>query len=167
DNQPSGTFLTHIQAEDKDKTYPIMYYIHPFDLNYIQNFLELNPNGSLYTKIKFDSKQITKLHFRIIANDSLYIDMITIEILISYKPILKTSSPYCFVIQNRDYIRIQLESYNNVSFSIRNPSSTDLKLFSNGTLIVKSLIRKYSFDIYLEDNSSSSIFTNFKLSIQP
>ncbi|CAF0983298.1 unnamed protein product [Adineta steineri] len=167
DNQPSGTFLTHIQAEDKDKNYPIMYYIHPFDLNYIQNFLELNPNGSLYTKVKFDSKRITKLHFRIIANDSLYIDMITIEILISYKPILKTSSPYCFVIQNHDYIRIQLESYNNVSFSIRNPSSTDLKLFSNGTLIVKSLIRKYSFDIYLEDNSSSSIFTNFKLSIQP
>ncbi len=166
DNQPSGTFLSHIQAEDKDKNDEIVYHIHPNDINYIGNFIELNPNGSLYTKTIFNRKEINKLQFRILANDSLHTDLILIEILINTKPILKTQSPYCFTLQGNKTLEIQLEAYSNGSFSIRNPSSSDLHIFSNGTLIVQSIEKRYSFDIYLQDENFSSIVTDFILLIQ-
>jgi hypothetical protein len=176
ENQPNGTFLGQIQADDKDQNTQIIYTIHPNDLNHVNNLIELNTNGSLYTKVIFDREQLGQIQFRIIANDSLYTDYISIEILIldinDNKPILKTSSPYCFILNKNENINIQLEAYDpdgNVSFSLVNPSSTDLILLSNGTLMIKSILKKYSFDIYLNDNkqeeSLSSIYKNFILLI--
>ncbi|CAF4802961.1 unnamed protein product [Rotaria sp. Silwood2] len=158
--------MLEIHAQDKDKNNQIIYYIHPNDLNSIKNLIELKTNGSLYTKIKFNQKQINKFQFRIIANDSLYTDIILIEILIDNNILLKPQTPYCFILNNNENIRIQFQAYKNVSFFLRNPSSSDIILFPNGTLILKSIINKYSFDIYLEENNYSAIFTNFILLIQ-
>ncbi|CAF2864619.1 unnamed protein product [Rotaria sp. Silwood2] len=166
ENYLAKTFLSQIHAEDKDKNNQIIYYIHPNDLNSIKNLIELKTNGSLYTKIKFNQKQINKFQFRIIANDSLYTDIILIEILIDNNILLKPQTPYCFILNNNENIRIQFQAYKNVSFFLRNPSSSDIILFPNGTLILKSIINKYSFDIYLEENNYSAIFTNFILLIQ-
>ncbi|CAF3931638.1 unnamed protein product, partial [Rotaria sordida] len=169
ENHLTRTFLSQIQAEDKDKNNQIIYYIHPNDLNYIENLIELTTNGNLYTKIKFNQKQINKFQFRIIANDSLYTDIILIEILIDNNILLKPQSPYCFTLNNNnnnENIQIEFQAYRNVSFYLRNPSSSDLILFPNGTLIVKSILNKYSFDIYLQENNYSAIFINFILLIQ-
>jgi hypothetical protein len=165
DNQPSGTFLSQIQAEDKDKNDKIIYQIHPDDFDHTQNLIELNSNGRLYTKKRFHREEITKFQFHIIANDSLYTDLLLIEIIIDDKPILKTPSPYCLNENRNETIRIELEAYKNVSFFIPN-SSEDLILYSNGTLIIKSNLKKYSFDIYLHDENSFSIFENFIILIQ-
>ncbi|CAF1314848.1 unnamed protein product [Rotaria sordida] len=169
ENHLTRTFLSQIQAEDKDKNNQIIYYIHPNDLNYIENLIELTTNGNLYTKIKFNQKQINKFQFRIIANDSLYTDIILIEILINNNILLKPQSPYCFTLNNNnnnENIQIEFQAYRNVSFYLKNPSSSDLILFPNGTLIVKSILNKYSFDIYLQENNYSAIFINFILLIQ-
>jgi hypothetical protein len=165
ENQPIGIFFGQIQAEDKDKNDKILYEIHPNDLNSIQSLIELNPNGSLYTKKRFYQKEISKFQFHIIANDSLYTDLILIEILIDNKSILKIPSPYCLIGNRNETIRIQLEAYKNVSFFIQNVSK-DLTLYPNGTLIIKSNLKKYSFDIYLYDENSFLIFHNFILLIQ-
>ena len=171
ENQANHTFIHQIQAEDKDKNDEIIYIIHPDDFNQIQNLIELNSNGSLYTKTSFDREQISKLSFRIIANDSLHTDMISIEILIldqnDNKPILNTQSPLCFILNTTDNIQIQLNASDtdendngNVSFSSRNPSSTNINLLLNGTLIIPAIAQEYTFDIYLEDHGQSKVLTS-------
>jgi len=183
ENQNNQTFIGHIQAEDADKNDQIIYSIYFEDFDQIKNFIELKINGSFYTKQIFDREQITKLNFRIIANDSLHTDLMFIEILIldqnDNKPILKTLSPFCFIsnLTNRNQtIYIQLEGYDpdeddngNISFSLRNPSSNDLILLSNGTLIIRPLFQEYTFDIYLKDHGKSnvlfSVYENFLLLI--
>jgi hypothetical protein len=136
------------------------------DFNDIKNLIELKSNGNLFTKTVFNHEQINKIQFRLIANDSSHTDLILTEILIDNKPILKTQSPYCFISNSNESIRIELEAYTNVSFMIKNSSSEDLILFPNGTLIVKSILKNYSFDIYFQDENSFSIFNHFILRIQ-
>ena len=170
ENQDNHTFIGQIHAEDEDKTDLISYTIHPNDFNQIKHLIELTTNGSLYTKISFDREQIDQCHFRIIANDSLHTDIMSIEIKIldqnDNKPILKSRSPYCVIYNttnSNQTIEIQLEGYDsdenengNISFSLMNPSSMDAKLLSNGTLIIQPIFQEYKFDIYLNDQGKSN-----------
>ncbi|CAF2333988.1 unnamed protein product [Rotaria sp. Silwood2] len=183
ENQNNYTFIDHIQADDKDKNDQIIYNIHSDDFNQIKDYIELKSNGSLYSKKSFDREQINKLEFRIIANDSLHIDLLFVEIFIldqnDNKPMIISQSPFCYIYNttnSNQYIRLQLEGYDpdendngNISFSIINPSSMNIILFSNGTLIVPPLYYEYTFDIYLKDNGKSdvlsSIYKNFILLI--
>ncbi|CAF0777159.1 unnamed protein product [Rotaria sp. Silwood1] len=183
ENQNNYTFIDHIHAEDIDKNNQIIYKIHSDDFYQIKDFIDLKSNGSLYTKISFDREQINKLEFRIIANDSLYTDIISIEIFIldqnDNKPMIINQSPFCYIYNttnSNQNIRLQLEGYDpdendngNISFSMINPSSMNIILYSNGTLIVPSLYHEYTFDIYLKDNGKSkilsSIYKNFILLI--
>jgi hypothetical protein len=183
ENQVNQTFIGYIQAEDQDKNDQIIYSIYSDDFDQIKDFIQLKTNGSLYTKKSFDREQIPKLEFRIIANDSLHTDMIYIEILIldqnDNKPVLNSQSPFCFLYNLTDLnqtIQIQLkgddpdENENgNISFSMRNPSSNDLILLANGTLIVQPLFQEYTFDIILKDHGKpyvlSSIYENYVLLI--
>jgi hypothetical protein len=174
ENQDNYTFIGQILAEDEDKTDEIIYTIHPNDLNHTENLLQLNPNGSLYTKISFDREELNQIEFRIIANDSLNTDLIFIEILIldqnDNKPILISQSPICFLYNktnSNQSISIQLEGYDpdenengNISFSLINPSSEGLILLSNGTLIIESLFDEYTFDIYLQDHGKSKVLSS-------
>ncbi|CAF2707704.1 unnamed protein product [Rotaria sp. Silwood2] len=183
ENQNNYTFIDHIQADDKDKNDQIIYNIHSDDFNQIKDYIELKSNGSLYSKKSFDREQINKLEFRIIANDSLHIDLLFVEIFIldqnDNKPMIISQSPFCYIYNttnSNQNIRLQLEGYDpdendngNISFSIINPSSMNIILFSNGTLIVPPLYYEYTFDIYLKDNGKSdvlsSIYKNFILLI--
>ena len=184
ENQNNHTFIGHIYAEDKDKTNQIIYQIHSDDSNYINKFIDLNNiNGSLFTRISFDRERIDKLKFRIIANDSIHIDLILIEIFIldqnDNKPTIVTRSPLCLIYNRtntKQSISIHLEGYDldandngNISFIMINPSSMNIKLLSNGTLIVPSLYEEYKFDLILKDHSKSnvlsSIYENFILLI--
>lgn len=183
ENQHSHTFIGHIQAEDNDKNDQIIYKIHSDDVNQIIDFIELKSNGSLYTKRSFDREQIDIFEFRIIANDSLHTDIISIEILIldqnDNKPMIISQSPFCFIYNttnSNQSIRIQLEAYDSdendnghVLFSMLNPSSTNIILFSNGTLVVPPLFAEYTFDIYVKDqgksNALSSVHKKFILLI--
>ncbi|UJR13417.1 hypothetical protein I4U23_000432 [Adineta vaga] len=161
-NPSPETFLGHVHVEDKDSNAQITYHLQP---NSIENFIELKSNGSFYIKRKFSQKELRQ--FDILANDSFHTDLIHIEILIDDRPILKTSSPYCFPLRTNDQIRIQLEASSNVTFALQNSSSSsDLFLFPTGLLIVKSLQKNYSLDIFLQNENSSSIFRNFILLIQ-
>jgi hypothetical protein len=161
ENLPIGTYFGLIQAEDKDRNDQIMYQIHSEDFNQTKDLIELNSNGSLYIKQRFNRNEINKFQFRILANDSLHTDLILLEILIDQSSILITQSPYCLMGYRNE--SIQFESEKNLSFFMRNPSSSDLILFPNGTMIIKSNLNKYSFDIYLQDENSFSIFENFIL----
>jgi hypothetical protein len=183
ENQNIRIFIDHIQAKDKDINDQIIYSIYFEDFQQIKDFIELNINGSLYTKKSFDREQINKFHFRIIANDSLHTDLIVIEINIidqnDNKPILISQSPLCFIFNQTNInqtIEIQLEGYDpdeyengNISFSLRNPSSNNLILLSNGMLIIQPIFQEYTFDIYLNDHGKSkilsSIYENFLLLI--
>ncbi|CAF1628029.1 unnamed protein product, partial [Adineta ricciae] len=160
-HEPPGTFLGHVQAVDKDQNSQIVYNLRP---NSMANVIELKPNGSFYTKRKFN--QYESYQFDILANDSLYSDAIRIELLIDDRPVLKTPSPYCFPLQKSNPMRIQLEASTNVSFSIQNSSSSDVILLPNGILLVKPWIRNYSMDIYLRTTNSSTVVKNFLLRIQ-
>ncbi|CAF3254774.1 unnamed protein product [Rotaria socialis] len=174
ENQNNHTFLGHIQAEDEDENDEIIYKIHSEDLNQTKNFIELKSNGDLYTKISFNREKINKLKFRIIANDSLHTDLISIEILVldqnDNKPTMISRSPYCYIYNktnSNENIRIDLESYDpdeddngNVSFSLVNPSSMEITLLSNGTLIVPPLFQEYQFDIYLHDQGKSKVLSS-------
>jgi hypothetical protein len=171
ENQPNQTFISHIHAEDKDKDDQIIYTIHPDDFNQIKDFIQLKPNGTLYTKQSFDREKNSQFKFRIIANDSLHTDLLSIEILIldqnDNKPILKTQSPLCFVYNTTDQIiHIDLEGYDpdenengNISFSLINPSSMDISFYANGSLIVPAISQEYIFDVCLKDHGQSEVLS--------
>jgi hypothetical protein len=161
ENLPIGTHFGLIRADDKDQNDQIIYQIHPDDFNQTKNLIELNTDGSLYTKRRFIRTEINQFQFRILANDSLHTDSIVLEILIDKSSILITQSPYCLIGYRNE--SIHFESEENVLFSMRNPSSSDLILFPNGTMMIPSNLNKYSFDIYLQDGNSFSIFENFIL----
>jgi hypothetical protein len=163
ENLPIGTHFGLIYAEDKDRNNQIIYRIHSDDFNSTKNLIELNINGSLYTKQRFHRNKINRFQFRIIANDSLHIDTILSEIFIDKSSILITQSPYCLIGYQNESIQFESKQ-ENVLFTIRNPSSSDLILFPNGTMIIQSNLNKYSFDIYLQNNENSFlIFENFLL----
>ena len=159
ENLPIGTHFGLIYAEDKDKTDQIIYQIHPDDFIQTKHLIELNTNGSLYTKGRMTRDEM--IRFRTLANDSLHTDSIRLEIRITKSSILLTRSPYCLMGYRNE--SVQFESERNLSFSFRNPSSSELILFPNGTMIIPSKSNKYSFDIYLQDENSFSIFENFLL----
>ncbi|CAF3365043.1 unnamed protein product, partial [Rotaria sp. Silwood2] len=93
--------------------------------------------------------------------------IILIEILIDNFILLKQQSPYCFNLNNNRNFYIEFQTYRNVSLFLLNPSlSSDLYLFSNATLIGKSNLNKYSFDIYLEEHNVSIVVINIILLIQ-
>lgn len=183
ENQYNVSFLGHIQADDEDINDEITYKIYSEDINKTKDLIDLKLNGSLYTLISFDHEQISSLRFRIIANDSLHTDVISIELLIldqnDNEPIITTRSPYCYIhntTNSNENIRIQLEAFDpdegdngRISFSIVNPSSTGIVHFSNGTLIVPPLFQEYKFDVYIHDNGQlkklSSVYKKFTLRI--
>jgi len=186
ENQENRTFVGQIQAEDADQNDLITYAFHPDDFDRIDKFIELTRNGSLLTKMSFDREQIDQLEFRLIANDSVHIDTTFVQIRIldenDHRPILKTSSPFCFLLnttqnsQNNETIQIDFEAFDpdedangRVSFSLKQSSSNNLRLLSNGTLFLPANIRSYQFDLYLEDdgqpNRQSSLYKDFLLLI--
>lgn len=183
ENQENRTFICQIQAEDIDKNDQINYSIYLEDFDRISKFFDLQSNGNLYTKISFDREQRSKYNFRIIANDSLHTDIIEIEIEIldqnDNKPILKTVFPFCYIYNQTNLnqtIEIQLEGYDRdenenseITFLLKNPSSNDIILLSNGSLLIQGIFQEYTFDIYLKDHGKSrelySIYKNLFLLI--
>ena len=181
ENQKNGTWLGHIQAEDADQSNSIIYSIHPDDFYRVEKFVRLNSNGSLFTQYSFDREQIEQLEFRVIANDSIHADMMSIRIRIldqnDQRPVLKSSSPWCVLFNetnSNENIYLHFDGHDldqddngRFSFSLINPSSSDISLFSNGTLIVPARRQTYRFDLHLEDlaqsNRLSSLTKNFIL----
>lgn len=179
ENQDNYTFVSQIQAYDQDKNDQIIYSIYSEDFNEVKQFFDLKSNGNLYTKISFDREQISNYKFRILANDSIHTDILTIQIDIldqnDNKPILKTSSPYCYIYNQTNFnqtIEIDLHGYDPdendngyITYLLKNPSSNDLILLSNGTLLIQPIFHEYTFDIYLQDNGKysrlTSIYKNF------
>lgn len=171
ENQNNRTFLGHIHAEDADKTDRIFYSIHPDDIDQLNNSLELQSNGSLYTKHTFDREQINEIQFRILANDSFHIDIMFIEIHIldenDHQPILKTPSPFCYISNSSNQtIEIQFEGYDpdenengRIIYSLKNPSTNDVILHSNGTLFVQGFEREYHLKLMLTDQSHSNVLS--------
>lgn len=184
ENQENRTYLGQIQAEDADQHDLITYAIHTDDFDRVDKFIELSPNGSLFTKISFDREQIDQLEFRSMVNDSLHIDTMFIQITIldqnDHQPVLKNSSPFCYVYNissnNNELLHIQLEAEDlddgingQILFSLKKSSSSDLVLSPNGTITVPSILRSYQFDLHLEDqgqpNRLSSMYKDFILLI--
>ena len=161
DNLPDGTCIGQLQAEDHDQTSRVLYEIHADDLLRMDRLIDFYFNGSFYSRAALNDEQFDRLSFRVIANDSLHTDEMTIDLRRPHRntsgSMLKTLSPYCFVSEHNETITIQLDVDSNVSFSMRHPSSSDLHLLPNGTLIVHTSRKHYSFDLYLHDTEANSV----------
>ena len=162
-NQPIGSLFSQISAKDKDKIGEIIYSIDINDRERVQNLIELKSNGQLLTKNRFLSMEFDRFRFHVVANDSKFIDKILVQIRISNQSIVKPQSPVYFHKKSNEPMFIHLQSDRNRSFSMRNPSSNDLILYPNGTLIVQSNRRTSSLDIYLHDDDHCLIFKDFLL----
>ena len=176
ENQLNPIFLGQILAEDADKNDRIIYSIHPDDLQQLNGSIEYQPNGNLYTKKSFDREEINQLQFRLLANDSLHVDIMSIEIDIldqnDHRPVLKTPSPLCFISNSSNQtIEIHLEGDDPdengmIFFSLKNPSNNDVLLLPNGTLFVNhGFTREYRLNLILTDQSQSTIYEDFLLLI--
>lgn len=183
ENQENQTLIGFVHAEDEDINSKIIYSIHLNDRNQIQNFIHLETNGSLYTKKLIDREEISQFNFRILANDSLHTDILSVEIEIidqnDNKPLLNISSPFCFTFNSTNYnetIQIDLQAYDpdenqngQITFSIQNPSSDDLFIYPNGSLIFQPIFTQYRFDLILRDQGEpkqlSTTYKNFILLI--
>ena len=184
ENQANRTFLGQIHAEDADRHDRITYSIHPDDIEQVDPWIDLNANGSLFTKISFDFEQIDHFEFRVIANDSLHTDSMWVGIVIldqnDHRPTLRHMSPLCFLHNTSNNsthsIHIQLEGDDpdegdngDISFFLTNPSSPNILLLPNGTLTMPGLLGRYRFDVQLEDHGKpkrlSSITKDFHLFI--
>ncbi|CAF1633521.1 unnamed protein product, partial [Adineta ricciae] len=173
ENQASHTFIGQIQAEDEDKNDQIVYSIHPDDLPSIKHLIQLKTTGFLFTKRSFDRETLTQLHFRIVANDSIHTDVLAVRIDIldqnDNKPQLQTQSPYCYIYNltnSNQTIEIQLEGYDSdegrngeIVFSLKNPSSSDIRILPNGLLILDGIFQEYRFDLDLTDQGQLKNFT--------
>lgn len=172
ENQENSIFLGQILAEDADQNDRIIYSIHPDDIQPLNQSIEFTSNGSLYTKKSFDREQINQFQFRLLANDSLHVDMMLIEIDIidqnDHRPVLKTSSPLCYISNSSNQtIEIHLEGDDpdedengQIVFSLKNPSSNDIHLLSNGTLLVsEGFNREYRLNLILTDQSQSNVLS--------
>ena len=145
---PLGTIFAWIQAKDKDEHDSITYSLQ-------SNLVGLNANGSMFLKQRFDHS----IEFFVQANDSRHTDSILIEILVENQSIMKSQSPICLLDHRQS--TLQLQSSKNFSFSMRNPSSSGLIFYPNGTLILPMNFQRYSFDVYLQDEDVFIIFENF------
>ena len=183
ENQAYPTVLGHILAEDADQSPSLIYSIHPDDLYGIRAWIQLDRNGTLSTSTSLDREEISRIQFRAVVNDSLHTDEMSIEIVIldqnDNTPALKSPSPFCFLHNTTridSSIRLDLEvddpdehENGEVSFSLGNPSSSDVTLLPNGTLLVLGKLQEYHFDVHLKDhaksNPRSSLVRNFRLLI--
>jgi len=184
ENQDNQTLIGFVYAEDEDLNSNLIYSIHPNDEQQLQDFIQLETNGSLYTKKRIDREEISLFNFHVIVNDSLHTDILEVEIEIldqnDNKPLLNISSPFCFVFNSttnyNETIQIDLPAYDpdenqngQITFSMINPSSNDLHLFSNGSLVFQPTFTEYHFDLILHDNGKpnqlSTTYKNFVLLI--
>ena len=183
ENQAYPIVLGHILAEDADQSPSLLYSVHPEDLHRVRAWIHLDRNGTLFTSTSFDREQINRIQFRAVVTDSLHTDEMSIEIVIldqnDNTPTLTSPSPFC-VIHNAtrtdSSIRLDLEGNDpdenengEVSFSLGNPSSSDITLLPNGTLLILGKLQEYQFDVHLKDhatsNPRSSLVRRFRLLI--